>query len=456
MKLLRFIPILDPSVRSWAIEARLLRWLTFLWLFLGLAVLFSASYYTDVVGVESGSGFYFQRQLIWAGIGLVGFQALVYTPLRRLLKICTPLFLILLALVFATRIPGLGVQINGAARWIALGPVLIQPSELIKPLLVIQSAQFFSQWQRLSWKLRATWLIIFGAVLLGILVQPNLSTTALCGITLWLVALAAGLPYAYLGGAAMGGFLLALLSVSIKEYQRRRVMSFLNPWADSMGDGYQLIQSLLATGSGGVWGSGFGLSQQKLGYLPFQNTDFIFAVFAEEFGLVGSFLLLLLLTVYGVIALRVALRTQLAEYRLIAVGAMVLMLGQSLLHIGVATGSLPTTGLPFPLFSAGGSSMIASLLAAGLLVRVAREGYEAEVIPLNQPMPQGKMAIPKQTVSDFNLNPERPGRAKPRGAKSRRLVPQDRKKPAGKVSAGRSRPPGTIKQPSPQGPRKRR
>lgn len=454
MKLLRFIPILDPSVRSWAIDARLLRWLTFLWLFLGLAVLFSASYYTDMIGVESGNGFYFQRQLLWAGIGLAGFQALVHTPLRRLLKISTPLFLILLALVFATRIPGLGVSINGAARWIALGPVLIQPSELIKPLLVVQSAYFFSRWPRLPWKRRAIWLAIFGAVLLGILIQPNLSTTALCGITLWLVALAAGLPYVYLGGAALVGLLLALLSVSIKEYQRRRVMSFLNPWADPMGDGYQLIQSLLATGSGGVWGSGFGLSQQKLGYLPFQNTDFIFAVFAEEFGLIGSFLLLLLLTVYGVIALRVALRTQVPEYRLIAIGAMVLMLGQSLLHIGVATGALPTTGLPLPLFSAGGSSMLASLLTAGLLVRVAREGYEADVIALTQPLTPGKMASPKPAVADPNLSAKRPGGVNLKGGKSRRSVLQRRKKPAGKERSGRSRPSGPPKKRFPQAPRK--
>jgi cell division protein FtsW len=201
---------------------------------------------------------------------------------------------------------------------------------------------------------------------------------------LWLIALAAGLPLIYLGGTALGGILLATISVSFKEYQRRRILSFLNPWADPMNDGYQLIQSLLAVGSGGVWGTGLGLSQQKLFYLPIQYSDFIFAVYAEEFGFIGGLLLFLLLAVYATIALRVALNARQIEHQLIAVGVMVVMVGQSILNIAVATGALPTTGLPLPLFSYGGSSMIASLALAGLLIRVARESNQAEVVSLEK------------------------------------------------------------------------
>jgi cell division protein FtsW len=230
------------------------------------------------------------------------------------------------------------------------------------------------------------WLVVFGLVLLGILAQPNLSTTALCGMTIWLIALAAGLPYKYLGGTAIGGVMLAVLSISIKEYQRKRVMSFMNPWADATGDGYQLVQSLLAVGSGRTWGAGFGLSQQKLFYLPIQDTDFIFAVFAEEFGFVGSMALLGLLAIFATLGLVVALKAKNIVHRLVAIGVTILMVGQSLLHIGVATGSLPTTGLPLPMFSYGGNSMIASLIAAGLLIRVARESSEAEVVPLRKPL----------------------------------------------------------------------
>jgi cell division protein FtsW len=290
--------------------------------------------------------------------------------------------MLLLGLIFVTLIPGVGTTANGATRWIPLGPVPIQPSELIKPFLVLQSARLFGQWERLSWGVRLSWLGVFSLVLLGILAQPNLSTTALCGMTIWLIALAAGLPYAYLGGTAAGGFMLAVISISIKEYQRRRVMSFLNPWADPRNDGYQLIQSLLAVGSGGTWGAGFGLSQQKLFYLPIQYTDFIFAVFAEEFGFLGSMLLLLLLFAYATVALMVAIKAKNTVHRLVAIGAMILMVGQSILNIGVATGVLPTTGLPLPLFSYGGNSMIASLVAAALLIRVARESNEAEVVSL--------------------------------------------------------------------------
>ena len=220
-------------------------------------------------------------------------------------------------------------------------------------------------------------------MLVGILLQPNLSTTAFCGMTIWLIALAAGLPYLYLGGTAFAGIALATISISLQSYQRRRIMSFTNPWADAMGDGYQLVQSLLAIGSGGTWGSGFGLSQQKLFYLPIQYTDFIFAVFAEEFGFVGCLLLLLLLMTYATLSLIVAMKAQNILHRLVAIGVMILMVGQSLLNIGVAAGALPTTGLPLPLFSYGGNSMIASLIAAGLLIRVARESSEAEVLPLH-------------------------------------------------------------------------
>jgi cell division protein FtsW len=287
-------------------------------------------------------------------------------------------------LIFLTLIPGLGKKAFDAARWIAIGPIPIQPSELIKPFLVLQSATLFGQWEKRPWGIRLSWLGVFGLVLLGILAQPNLSTTALCGMTIWFIALAAGIPYKYLGGTAFGGLLLALLSISIKEYQRKRIMSFMNPWGDATGDGYQLVQSLLAVGSGQTWGSGFGLSQQKLFYLPIQDTDFIFAIFSEEFGFVGSILLLLMLAIFATLGLIIALKSKNMISQLVAIGVVFLMVGQSLLHIGVTTGALPTTGLPLPMFSYGGNSMIASLLSSALLIRVAREGSEAEVVPLRK------------------------------------------------------------------------
>lgn len=384
MNLRYLIPFFDTSAQDWALEARLLRWLTFLWLMVGLAVLFSASFAVADADFSDGL-YYFKRQILWILVGLLGFNVVVHFPLRYILGISHWFVVILLGLIFATLIPGVGTTVNGATRWLALGPVPLQPSELMKPFLVLQGARVFGQWNRMSWTYRITWLGIFAGVLAGILLQPNLSTTALCGMTLWLIALAAGMPFPYLGGTALGGLMLAIISISIKDYQRRRVISFLNPWADPAQDGYQLIQSLLAVGSGGIWGTGFGLSQQKLFYLPIQFTDFIFAVFAEEFGLVGSLLLLSILVIYATLGVLVAIKARKIVHQLVAIGAVVLMVGQSLLNIGVATGVLPTTGLPFPLFSYGGSSMIASLLTAGLLIRVARESSEAEVLTLPDP-----------------------------------------------------------------------
>ncbi|MGF1479283.1 MAG: FtsW/RodA/SpoVE family cell cycle protein [Cyanophyceae cyanobacterium] len=369
------------SVKDWAIEARLLRWLTFLWLAIGLIVLFSASYVAADTQYNDGL-YYLKRQLVGAFLGLVGFNYVVRSPLRRTLNAAPWIFLFLLGLILLILVPGVGTEVNGATRWLSLGPFLLQPSELIKPFLVLQSARVFGQWQRLHKVASGLWLLIFAVLLGGILLQPNLSTTALCGMSLWLVALAGGLRLRYLGGTALLGCLVAGVSVSLNEYQWRRIVSFLDPWSDPRGDGYQLVQSLLAVGSGGKWGTGFGLSQQKLFYLPIQYTDFIFSVFAEEFGFVGSVMLLVLLISYATLALSVALKCRYQVQQLVAIGATVFLVGQSLFNIGVATGALPTTGLPLPLFSYGSNSVIASLLLAGLLVRVARESNEAEVVSI--------------------------------------------------------------------------
>ncbi len=386
------IPIFDPDVKNWSAEARLLRWMTFLWLLVGLVVLFSASYALADSRFDNGLH-YFIRQLIWLWIGLIGFNFLVRLPIKNLLKIAPWMILLVLGLILITLIPGLGANINGATRWIKIGPILLQPSELMKPFLVLQGAAVFGGWPRLNINQRLTWIAIFGLILAGILLQPNLSTTALCGITLWLIALASGLPLSYMTSTALLGVTMAVVSVTFREYQRKRILSFLDPWQDPRGDGYQLVQSLLAIGSGGTTGSGYGLSQQKLFYLPFPDTDFIFAVFGEEFGFIGGILLLVMLFLYATLALIVAVKCRHRIKKLVAIGAMVILIGQSLLNIGVATGSLPTTGLPFPLFSYGGSSSLASLFLAALLIRVAREENDPDPVPTSKKSPQKTVSV---------------------------------------------------------------
>ncbi len=376
---LRSILVVQSSNWSW--EARLLYWLTGIWLFVGLVTLLSASYPEGVI--EHNNGYYtLLRQFLGVLIGFIGFKVVVSQPLRQTFKFCPGIILILLLLIFLTSVPGIGTEVYGAKRWIALGPFSLQPSELIKPFLVMQSAYIFARWNRLSWKVKGSWLGIFALVLLGILIQPDLSTTALCGMSLWLIAVAAELPWGQLLSVCFGGLGLATLSISQNEYQLDRITFFLDPWQEYQAKGYQLIQSLLAIASGSWWGLGFGMSQQKLSYLPIRTTDFIFAVYAEEFGFIGCLFLMVLILLYGTVALRVAFKSENRIQRLVAIGAMVFLVGQSLINIGVATGSLPTTGLPFPFFSYGINSIIASFLLAGLLVRAAREITKAPIIKM--------------------------------------------------------------------------
>jgi cell division protein FtsW len=298
--------------------------------------------------------------------------------LRRWLHLAAPALLVGALLVAATLV--VGTTVNGASRWLVLGPVQLQPSELIKPFIVLQGAVIFSHWRRIALDQKLLWIGIFGVVILLILKQPNLSTAALLGLLLWLMALAGGLPLTMLLGAAGGGVVLGSVSIMINPYQLARVSSFLNPWKVAQGDGYQLVQSLLAIGSGGVLGSGFGLSTQKLQYLPIQTTDFIFAVFAEEFGYIGSVMLLLFLVIFGFVGLRVALACRSNQHRLVAIGCTTLLVGQSILNIAVASGSMPTTGLPLPMISYGGNSLLSSLFLAGLLLRCSLESSGLEPV----------------------------------------------------------------------------
>ncbi len=376
MNLSLLIPFFDPTVKDWSLTARLMRWLTFLWLAIGLVVLFSASYYNGETREQDGF-YYFNRQIFYIVVGLFIFKAIIHTPLQKLLKLSHWIVLGILALLIATVVFGTPEQ--GATRWIGIGSIQLQPSELIKPFLVLQGAKIFGRWQQYPLRVKAIWLGVFAIVLLAILKQPNLSTTSLCAIGLWSIAFAAGLPMRYLGATAIGSTLIGILSIGLSKYQQER-FSFLNPWAYQHGEAYQLIQSLLAIGPGGLWGKGFSFSQQKLGYLMFQDTDFIFSVFAEEFGLIGGVALLLIVMSYATLGLLIASRCHHPVHRLVAVGTTTFIVLQSMINIGVAVGTFPTTGVPLPMFSYGGSSMVSSLIQSALLIRVARESAAAKKV----------------------------------------------------------------------------
>jgi len=369
------VTILPLPWEVWPAETRLLVGLIALWSLVGLLVLTSASWW--VAEREMGdAAYYLKRQSLWllASWGL--FWLAIRTSLRRWLHSGAMGLLVGLLLVAATLV--IGSTVNGASRWLVLGPIQIQPTELVKPFVVLQGAVLFSHWRRIGLDQKLLWLAIFGGLILLILKQPNLSTAALTGLLLWLMALAAGLSLPLLLGAAGAGGLVGIASIALNTYQRLRVTSFLDPWKDAQGNGYQLVQSLLAIGSGGPFGQGFGLSTQKLQYLPIQTTDFIFAVYAEEFGFVGCLMFLLFLAAFGFVGLRVALACRSNQHRLVAIGCTTLLVGQSILNIAVASGAMPTTGLPLPMISYGGNSLLMSLFVAGLLIRCGLESTGLE------------------------------------------------------------------------------
>jgi len=366
----------------WPTEAQLLLLLTGLWSLTGLFVLASASWWS--AQQELGDSLYYvKRQAFWLLMGWCLLMMIVHRPLRQWLRLSALGMVAGLALLMATLF--FGVTINGASRWLVIGSIQLQPSELIKPLVILQAAVLFSHWQERWIGQRLFWMGVFAMVLVLILRQPNLSTATLLGMLLWLMAFAAGISLRLLVGTASLGLAIGVLSLMVNDYQRQRITAFLNPWADPMGSGYQLIQSILAVGSGGMGGSGFALSTQKLQHLPFHTTDFIFAIYAEEMGFIGCLLLLCFLLVFSFLGLRVARSSPDPRYQLVASGATILLVGQAILNMAVATGVIPTTGLPFPLFSYGGSAVISSLTTAGLLIRANLENLEKARLSTTSP-----------------------------------------------------------------------
>ena len=354
----------------WPQEGKLLLVMLGVWSFLGLFILGSASWW--VASREMGDwSYYLKRQILWYIPSLIILLSLLRINIKDILKISRVIFLILIGLILATII--FGISINGSSRWLILGNLQIQPSELIKPFAVLEAANLFAHWKLVKLEQKIISISSFGLLIFLVMIQPNLSTAGLTGILFWIMAVCGGVQLRTLFNVGLLGLSCACISILSNDYQRIRITTFLNPWDDPMGDGYQLIQSLIAIGSGGLFGKGYGLSMQKLQYLPIQSTDFIYAIFAEEFGLLGSILLLGFLSLFAYVSLRIAIRCRNNYTKLVAIGSATILLGQSLMHIAVTTGSMPTTGLPFPFVSYGGNSLISSTLIAGLLLRCSIE-----------------------------------------------------------------------------------
>lgn len=356
---------------------------TLLLLALGLVMVFSAS--ATMSETRYGSAYLFLRkQIVW---DMLSFGALFYCmklDYHRWQKIS--LALLLLAFVLLVLVLVIGPVVKGARRWIPLGFMNIQPSEVAKIAIIIWMADFLDRHRSQILDLRKGFLpplIVLGLMCGLILKEPDLGTPMLLGTT--------GLILLFLSGAS-SMHLLGTLGVSTLPlyyelfhvgYRYRRLMSFLNPWADSSGTGYQLTQSLLAFGSGGLFGKGLGASQLKLLYLPDPHTDFIFPVIGEELGFIGAIGVVLLFVFWGLRGWQVAKRAPDLFGQLLAAGITCWVLIQATINMGVSCGLLPTKGLPLPFVSFGGSSLIITMSAVGILLNISARA-SADSLPVER------------------------------------------------------------------------
>ena len=342
---------------------------------LGLVMVLSASSVSDLR--STGNSWHsFQRQLTWAVVGVGALVITLRVDYRRWRPGARPGLVLCLGLLALVLVPGVGVTVNGATRWLGAGPLQIQPAEFAKLGLLLWVCDLLARrWDQMG-DARATLrpvLVALGVTSALLLAQPNLGTTIVIATSVLVVLLVAGtslLRMAGLGLFATGAVSALALGAG---YRRDRVLAFLDPWADPLNTGYQTIQSMVGIASGGFTGVGLGASRAKWGFLPFAHTDFIFAIIAEELGLIGAGTVILLFAALGVFGARAAMGAPDPFGMLLATGITTWLVVQAVVNLGAVLGVLPITGVPLPFVSFGGSSLVITLAATGILLNIARQ-----------------------------------------------------------------------------------
>src|SRR3954462_3433950 len=359
------------------LEHRLLLTATFCLLAGGAVMVYSASSARTLLEGEGDGTGYLVKYLLYGGIGLVAMQVLSRHGLTAIRRLTPVLLVVAFALLALVLIPGIGVRVNGARRWLGAGPLQFQPSEIMKLALVLHTAAVIAARPKIARNLRTVAgpvIGVGGAAVCLIALQPDLGTDLVICATLALMLVAAGLPLRQLGlVAAVGARLVALFAV-FEPYRRARLTAFLDPWDHASGTGFQAVQGQIAIGSGGLFGHGLGASIQKIFYVPEAHTDFILAVIGEELGLAGILGLLCLYGIIGYAGLQTAKKAKGIYAKLLAGGLTSLILCQALLNVYAVLGLAPLTGVPLPFISSGSTSLIVLLGAMGLLLNVAGGG----------------------------------------------------------------------------------
>jgi cell division protein FtsW len=330
---------------------------------------------------QYGDSFLFvQRQGAYAVVGLVGLLLASKMRPEAWRRLAWPLLLITVAMLLLVLVPAAGIEAYGSSRWFQLGPVTVQPSELAKLSLVVFGAAVLARkWGRLDdpGHLALPLLPVCAIVCALVMLQPDLGTTLILAGSIFLLLFAAGVRLRYLSLAALVGAAVGAGLIMSADYRRVRFLSFLDPWADAKSTGYQLVQSLIALGSGGWTGVGLGSSRQKWQYVPNAHNDFVFSILGEELGLIGEIVVLAAFCTLIYAGLKIATRTTDVFSRLLAAGIVSWFGLQALVNLGAVTGLLPITGVPLPFLSYGGSSLVVSLTAVGVLVAIARAPVRA-------------------------------------------------------------------------------
>ena len=340
----------------------------------GLIMVFSASA-PSAFYIHNDSMYFFKKQVLWAVVGvfiMFFFAALDYKALK---KYAMPAYVMSMILMLLVKI--MGTDVNGAQRWLNLGFTTIQPSEIAKITIVFMCAIMLSNISEVNIKKSMQPIIgcgiIAGIAAILLLLQPHFSALLIIAMALCVMMLVAGVPFRLFAPIGVIGVAAAAIIAFSAEYRRDRIFSFLDPFKDKMGDGWQVVQSLYAIGSGSLTGLGLGRSRQKFLYIPEPQNDFIFSIICEELGFIGALIVIIL---FGLLLWRTVMIALKAPDRfgmLLAFGLISLTIIQALFNIAVATSSVPPTGIPLPFFSAGGTSFVFQMVAMGIILNISSQ-----------------------------------------------------------------------------------
>jgi cell division protein FtsW len=319
----------------------------------------------------------FIRHMTWLILGAVALVLTLSIDYRRWRTLAMPLLAASAGLLLLVLVPGIGLTVNGARSWIGVGSLTLQPAELAKLALILFTAELLSRRSSAMADSRLTLrpvLVVAGVIAFLVMLQPDLGTTMVLGALVLALLYVGGVPLLPLGATAAVGGAMAMFLALRKDYRRDRLLAFMDPSADPERIGYQITQSLTGVASGRLTGVGLGASRAKWGFLPNAHTDFIFAIIGEETGLVGALAVVALFVAFAVLGVRAALHAPDRFGTLVAAGITAWIVSQALVNIGGVVGLLPITGLTLPLVSFGGTSLVVTMAATGILLNIARAG----------------------------------------------------------------------------------